>query len=419
MQYRKVPKNGDELSVLGFGCMRLPERNGRIDTKPATEQIRFAIDNGVNFIDTAMPYHYGSSEPFLGKALSDGYRERVKLCTKLPPWSVKTREDMDHLLNSQLMRLRTDYIDYYLVHSLNKNNWKSMVDLGLLDFIDSAKEDGRVKNIGFSFHDDLNTFKNIVDSYDWTACLVMYSYMDTKNQAGTEGVKYASSRNLAVFVMEPLRGGNLAGRVPDDVKSIWDKASVKRSPAEWALKWVWDHPEVTLLLSGMNSMDQIRENIKVADDSPQNSLSVSEKDLISKVRKKYFSLMKVECTGCRYCMPCPFGVDIPSCFEVFNSKYLFGDRGAKLNYAARVGGVMGERSSASLCTNCGKCLEHCPQNIQIPDRLKDVSKEFEGRTFGTFVWFAKRYLSFIRWRNVRRAKKSFEEFKNNSRDDKK
>jgi len=410
MQYRTVPKNGDKLSVLGFGCMRLPERNGRIDPKAAAEQIHHAIDNGVNFIDTAMPYHYGASEPFIGKILEGEYRESVKLCTKLPPWSVKKRDDMDDLLNSQLMRLRTDHLDYYLVHNLNNDNWSRMMDLDILDFLDSIKQDGRATNVGFSFHGDIKLFKQIVDAYDWTACLVMYNYMDTQNQAGSEGVRYASDRDIAVFVMEPLRGGNLAGRVPDKVRAIWDSAEVKRSPAEWAFRWVWDHPEVTMLLSGMNRMEHVKENIRIANDVLPNSLSQGERDLISRAREQYFSLTKIGCTGCGYCMPCKFGVNIPACFETYNSKYLFGDGRARMNYALRVGGMMSGRATASMCTNCGKCMTHCPQHLQIPDLLKDVRDEFEGRTFGPFVWSASRYLALTRWRNIRRARRSAENF---------
>jgi len=403
MLYRKVPKNGDELSILGFGCMRLPMRNGRIDVPTATKQLHYAIDNGVNFIDTAMPYHNGTSEPFLGKALSDGYREKVKICTKLPPWSIKTRKDMDSILDLQIKRLNVEHLDYYLVHALNKTYWKDLVDIGLLDFLDSAKQDGRVKNVGFSFHDDIGTFKKIIDAYDWTSCLVMYSYMDNKNQAGDEGVKYAYKNDVAVFAMEPLRGGNLSKTPPDGVQEIFNRSNIVRSPAEWALRWTWDHPEVTLLLSGMNNMDHIKENIRIADEAKPHSLTSDEQSIIGDARYEFFSLMKVQCTGCRYCMPCPFGVDIPTCFDIYNSKYLYGDNRARLTYMIRVGGIMGDKSNASMCTQCGKCLSHCPQEIQIPDVLKDVSRDFEGVTYRPMVWFAKKYLAFQSWRHRKDA----------------
>ena len=266
MLYRTMGKTGDRLSILGYGTMRLPEKNGRIDEARAARQIRHAIDSGVNFVDTAFPYHLGGSEPFLGRALADGYRERVKLCTKLPPWSVRTRGDMDAILNSQLKRLRTGHIDYYLVHSLDGTNWKKMLKLGVLSFLDQAKEDGRIIHAGFSFHGDIASFKKIVDAYDWDVCLIQYNYLDEHNQAGTEGMRYAAEKGMGVMVMEPLRGGNLSKRPPRRIQEIWDGAPVRRSPAEWALRWVWNHPEVTLLLSGMNDEAHIAENLRIADE---------------------------------------------------------------------------------------------------------------------------------------------------------
>jgi predicted aldo/keto reductase-like oxidoreductase len=307
MLYRTMKKTGDRLSVLGFGCMRVPQKRGRIDEARATRQIRFAIDQGVNYVDTAMLYHMGANEPFLGRALGDGYREKVKLATKPLLSAIKTRQDMDRVLKAQLAMLKTDYIDYYLFHGLNGQVWKKMRKLGGRDFLDRAKGDGRIRFAGFSFHGDLEAFKEIVDDYDWDACVIQYNYLDENNQAGTEGLKYAAEKGLGVVVMEPLRGGNLAGRIPPAVQAIWDEAEVKRSPAEWALRWLWNHLEVTVVLSGMNREDHIRENLRIADEGHPNSLSERELELVRRVAETYRGLMKAGCTGCRYCMPCPSG----------------------------------------------------------------------------------------------------------------
>ncbi len=261
MLYRKIPKNRDELSILGFGCMRLPAKeDGTIDEERATKQVRYAIDHGVNYVDTAWPYHIGQSEPFLGRALVDGYREKVKLATKLPSWMVKSREDMDKFLNAQLEKLKTDQIDYYLIHALVGELWDNVEKLGVADFLDKAKADGQIVNAGFSFHGAADDFKRIVDAYEWDFCQIQYNFLDEKNQAGTEGLEYAASKDLGIIIMEPLRGGNLASSVPAAVKEIWDEALTKRTAAEWALHWVWNHPEVTVVLSGMKEESNIEEN---------------------------------------------------------------------------------------------------------------------------------------------------------------
>ena len=386
MLYRKVPKNEDELSVLGFGCMRLPiKEDGTIDEKRATQQVHYAIDHGVNYIDTAWPYHMGESEPFLGRALAGGYREKVKLATKLPSWLVESREDMDRFLNAQLERLRTNHIDYYLVHGLAGEVWDKLEPLGATDFLDKAKADGRIVNAGFSFHGSTEDFKRIVDAYPWTFCQIQYNFMDEKHQAGTEGLEYAASRSLGIIIMEPLLGGNLANRVPPEVKEIWNEASVKHTPAEWALRWVWNHPEVTTVLSGMNEEAQIEENLKTADEAYPNSLTEAELQLVKKVEQKYRQLVKIGCTGCLYCMPCPSGVNIPECFDIYNNLHMFGNvDGSKFAYAMRMSGAFTDTEPggfASLCTECGQCMEKCPQSLKIPDLLKAVAKELEGPDF--------------------------------------
>ena len=377
-----MPPNGDELSILGFGCMRLPLKDGKIDEERATRQVRYAIDHGVNYIDTAWPYHMGESEPFLGHALADGYREKVKLATKLPSWTVKSREDMDRILDSQLERLRTGHVDYYLVHGLVGILWDRMEKLDVMGFLESAKADSRIKNAGFSFHGSVEDFKRIVDAYPWTFCQIQYNFLDEKNQAGTEGLEYAASKGLGVIIMEPLRGGKLTNPVPPEVQDIWNEASVKRTPAEWSLRWIWNRPEVTVVLSGMNEESHIEENLKIADEAYPNSLTEAELQLVKKVEKKYRELMKTGCTGCRYCMPCPSGVDIPGCFEIYDNFYLSGnEKEAKLMYAAKPGGIIrGDVPGyASQCVQCGQCVEKCPQHLDIPCLLEAVAEKFEGK----------------------------------------
>lgn len=382
MLYRIMPGNGDELSILGFGCMRLPvKKDGTIDEERAKKQVRTAIDRGVNYIDTAWPYHMGKSEPFLGWALQEGYREKVKIATKLPTWMLQSRADMDKFLNTQLERLKTDHIDYYLVHGLAGLLWDKAKALGVEDFLEKAKADGRIVNAGFSFHGSAPDFKRIVDEYDWDFCQIQYNYLDEKNQAGTEGLEYAASKNLGVIVMEPLLGGNLARMVPPAIEALWEEAEVKRTPSEWALRWVWNHPEVTLALSGMNEEDHIEENLAIAEQAYPNSLTQAELELVTRVEQKYRELMKAGCTGCRYCMPCPEGVDIPACFDVYNILHMFGNPDeTKFRYAVRLSGVLsgGNTGFASQCIQCGACLEKCPQKLEIPALLEAVVNELEG-----------------------------------------
>jgi len=391
MLYRKVKKTGDELSILGYGCMRLPQaKTGGVDVERAIRQIRHAIDHGVNYLDTAPVYHLGKSEQVLSMALESGYRAKVRIATKLPPWSVRTRGDMDRILDAQLQTLHTDHIDYYLLHSLADKSWVKLRDLGVLGFLDAAKKDGRIRNAGFSFHGDTATLKEIIDAYSWEFCQIQYNYLDEHNQAGTEGLRYAAEQGLAVIVMEPLRGGNLAGPVPEAVQTIWDEAPLKRSPAEWGLRWVWNHPEVTVVLSGMNNEAHIDENLQAADSAFPNSLTAGELALINRVRDTYQQLMEVGCTGCGYCMPCPAGVDIPGCFTLYNTHHLFPrDRTAKFVYLGRHGGILGAVSYAGLCRECGKCEKICPQHLKIPTLMKQVSREMEGHGLVVKVRLAK------------------------------
>jgi hypothetical protein len=393
MLYRKMPKSGDELSILGFGCMRLASKeDGSIDEERATKQVRDAIDRGVNYVDTAWPYHMGASEPFLGHALADGYREKVKIATKLPSWLIEKREDMDYYLNAQLEKLNTDHIDYYLIHALVGDLWDNVEKLGVADFLDKAKADGRIINAGFSFHGAAEDFNRIVDAYDWDFCQIQYNYLDEKNQAGKAGLEYAASKDLGVIIMEPLRGGSLTKTVPQVVEEIWNEAPIKRTPAEWALRWVWNHPEVTVVLSGMSEEAHVEENLRIAGEAHPDSLTEEEMQIIKRVESKYRELMKVECTGCQYCMPCPASVNIPLCFEMYNNLYLEPDPDTvKFMYAVRAGGAVGtgEGEFASQCVQCGQCLEKCPQHIDIPTVLDSVAGELEGSDLEQRVAMAK------------------------------
>lgn len=385
MLYRKMPGNADELSILGFGCMRLPMAEGKIDETRAIAQIRAAIDKGVNYVDTAWPYHGGESEPLLGKALKDGYREKVKVATKLPTWLVHKREDMDRYLNAQLEKLGTDHIDYYLVHSLAGESWDAIAALGVADFLDKAKRDGRIVNAGFSFHGLAEDFIRIVDAYPWTFCQIQYNFLDQQYQAGTAGLKYAASKGLGVVIMEPLRGGNLGlPTQPPAIAAIWDEADTKRAPVEWALRWIWDHPEVTVVLSGMNEEAHVQQNMAIAEQALPGSLTRKERDMVNRVARTYKELMPVGCTGCAYCMPCPAGVQIPNCFDFYNKLHMFGNvQEAKFMYAGFCSGVTNDNKSgfASQCLACGECLEKCPQSIAIPDMLEKVAAEMEGPNF--------------------------------------
>ncbi len=398
MQYRTVPKNGDKLSILGFGAMRLPMKRRQIDESRAQAQIYSAIDQGVNYVDTAWPYHNGASETFLGKILpQNGYREKIKLATKLPHWSAKSKTDMLNILDKQLAKLQTDHIDYYLVHNLNKDNWALAKEHSVLEFLDDALKSGKILNAGFSYHGAARDFNSIVDDYDWTFCQLQYNYLDTENQAGKAGLEYAASKNLGIIVMEPLRGGNLSKTPPKAVQKIWDESDEKKSPAEWSLRWIWDHPQVTTVLSGMNEEAHIEENIKIASSALPNAMSESDRNRVDTAAATFRQLMKAGCTGCQYCVPCPKNVNIPGCFELYNSLHTFKEKRAKFRYMVLNGGIIGGKPGmASQCIDCGVCLEKCPQNLPIPDLLKDVKNDFEGIMTKPTIWLAKQVVKRMR-----------------------
>jgi predicted aldo/keto reductase-like oxidoreductase len=380
--YRKYGKTNETVSALGFGCMRLPIIGNdptKIDEGEAISMVRHAIDAGVNYVDTAYPYHGtgftqgGASEPFVAKALKDGYRKKVNVATKLPSWLVKTGADMDKYLNEQLERLETEVIDFYLVHNLNKSVWPVLKEAGIGKFLDQAIKDGRIRHAGFSFHDQVGLFKEIVDYYDWSFCQIQYNYLDEKYQAGREGLEYAAEKGLGIAIMEPLRGGNLI-RLPEEAKTVLDQAEIKRTPAEWALRWVWNHPEVSVVLSGMTTMEHVVENIRVAREAAANSLTAQEMAIVDEVKKLFKERIKVNCTACAYCMPCPAGINIPMCFSIYNDYYVFdGTPEAKQRY----GIITKIAAPASKCVECGKCESHCPQGLEIRKELKNIKELFE------------------------------------------
>jgi predicted aldo/keto reductase-like oxidoreductase len=309
--------------------------------------------------------------------LKDGYRERVNISTKLPTWLIETREDMDNYLNKQLERLETDVIDFYLIHGITKTYWEKLKELGFEDFLNQAIEDGKIRYAGFSFHDRVELFKEVVDHYDWSFCLIQYNYLDENYQAGKEGLEYAFNKGLGVATMEPLRGGQIAVNIPEEIRDTFDEAVVKRTPAEWALRWVLNHSEVSVVLSGMSSMEDVRENLRISSDAQSNSLSKKELVVIDHAKKVFNDKLEVGCTGCGYCLPCPQGVDIPENFAKYNDYYLFGTPETKerFKFGYEMGLLNGERASA--CTECGECEKLCTQEIQIMKELKKVKKLYE------------------------------------------
>jgi len=378
LKFRKFGKLNWEVSALGFGTMRLPIKDDKvsgpnIDEDNAIKMIRYAIDKGVNYIDTAWPYHGGNAEILVRKTLQDGYRGKVKLATKLPSWLIKSVEDMDMFLDKQLEKLQTDYIDFYLLHALNKKCWENYKKLSIFEWTKKVLNQGKIKHIGFSFHDDYNTFKDIIDAYDWDFCQIQYNYLDIDYQAGRRGLKYAAEKGIAVVIMEPLRGGSLAGNMPEQIQDIFNEAKTKRSTVDWALQWLWNQPEISVVLSGMSTMEQVKENIESADKAAINSLSNEELQLIRKAADCYKELSSIPCTGCGYCIPCPNGVDIPKNFQIYNEAHLHNVFKKKvIEYF-----TWGKEARAANCVSCGKCENVCPQKLKISKLLKDVVEYFE------------------------------------------
>ncbi len=377
MNYRRFGRLDFDVSALGFGCMRLPVLGGdynAIDESLAIEMIRHAIDRGINYIDTAYPYHGGNSEGVVGKALRDGYRARVKLATKLPSWAVNEPADFDRFLNEQCERLQVDFIDFYLVHNLQALFWPQVRDLGVLDWLDRVKAEGRIGEVGFSYHHDYDLFTEIVDAYDWCFCQIQYNYMNEEVQAGTKGLLYAAEKDLAVIVMEPLLGGALANP-PDKIREIFSEAPIRRTPADWALRWLWDKPEIATVLSGMSTMEQVEENLESVRRAELYSLADDELALIDRVRDAYERQRVVPCTKCGYCLPCPAGVDIPFNLQLYNDALVFGGNQKGLNQALYLG--LSSEAKAAACDACHACEENCPQAIPISEWMPRVRERFE------------------------------------------
>ncbi len=383
MLYRKLGKTNVDSSVLGFGAMRLPMVGARggmagfdpnipIDEVEATRMIEHAVEQGINYFDSAYGYHGGKSELFLGKALRR-HRSKVMIATKLPSWNVQKPEDLEKFFKEQTEKLGTDYIDCYLIHGLDTNTWAKMKSMGTLEFLDRLRSSGKIRFAGFSFHDEIKVFKNIIDGFNWDMCLVQFNYYDRNYQAGEEGVAYAAARGVGIVVMEPLRGGRLVDKIPPEIQSIWDSAPVKRTPAEWAMRWVWDHPEVTTVLTGSSSLAQLADHTRIADQGVAKSLTAAEHALIEEVRQAYRKLLKIDCTGCAYCMPCPNGVNIPQNFTMYNDSFLF--KGAEMN-AFFYNRMLTPEQRASGCQECEICMEKCPQKIDGPKELKVVHEFF-------------------------------------------
>jgi len=372
MKYRPFGKLDWQVSALGFGAMRLPvidNDQSKIDEPEAIRMIRHAIDNGVNYIDTAFPYHTGNSELLVAKAVQDGYREKVKLATKMPSWLIKKAEDFDTYLNQQLEKLQTNCIEFYMAHGLNKDRWPAMQELGLMEWADKAKADGRIQYFGFSFHDDYDAFKEIIDgSGKWDFTQVQYNYVDTEFQAGTRGVKYAAENGVAVICMEPLRGGQITRVPPEDIANIWEDAPKQRSLADWALQWAWNQPEVAVVLSGMTTMQHVEENLVSAENSGVGILSEDELSIIERVALKYQDLNPIQCTDCNYCVPCPNNVSIPLVMRYYNEGHIYGDpRVSRFRYRQ-----LPEEKQAISCDKCLECEEVCPQELPVSEWMEKI-----------------------------------------------
>ncbi len=375
MNCRKFGSLDFQVSALGFGCMRFPKLDpdpASIDEAEAIRMLRRAVDGGVNYLDTAYPYHKGQSEVLVGKALKDGYREKVKLATKLPIWMVKEGEGPEKFLAEQLERLQVEAVDFYLVHALNRELWEKAQKFKVLEFLEKAQREGKIRYAGFSFHDQLDLFQEIVDAYPWTLCQIHLNHVDRHYQAGLAGLEYAARKGLAVVVMEPLRGGNLVARVPADIQEVWDRAGKKRSPVDWALRWLWNLEGVSTVLSGMSTLEQVEENLGLAAQ-PLIPLTAAEEAIYDEVQRRYQEKSRVNCTGCGYCQPCDQKVSIPDVLSIYNDIFMYGASGEFLRMYGRMKEL---KMDASLCSECGKCLEACPQQVPVTDILREAEEYY-------------------------------------------
>lgn len=392
MKYRE-DKYGNKLSALGFGCLRLPGKKGKIDIAETEREILLAIEEGVNFFDTA--YIYPGSEAAIGEIFEkNNLRDKVYISTKLPHYLIKSREGLDKLFNEQLKRLRTDRVDYYFMHMLNDiGAWNRLKELGIEEWISEKKAAGVIGQIGFSYHGNSDMFCNIVDAYDWEFCLIQYNYMDEHSQAGKKGLLHANSKGMPVFIMEPLRGGKLVNHLPDDAKEAFESNTIKHTPAQWSFRWLLNQPQVTVVLSGMNSVEMIKDNINTASDASVGELTDRDFEMFEAVKTAINSKMKVPCTACGYCMPCPKNVDIPGTFAAYNRVFTENKfRGLKDYVMCTT--FRKNSTAASNCIGCGKCEAHCPQKIEIRKELKNAEKELEGIPYKIVNKFSKKFVKF-------------------------
>lgn len=393
MQYRVDPRNGNRLSALGFGCMRFPSNAlGRIDLPAAEALVLDAVECGINYFDTA--YLYRGNEEALGAIIADNHlRDRLHLATKLPHANCQAPEDFDRYFAEQKRRLRTERFDYYLIHNIsNSDQWKRLVDLGIEQWIADKKDTGEIRSIGFSYHGSHGDFANVVDAYDWDFCQIQYNYVNVNYQAGRAGLELAASRGMPVVVMEPLLGGKLADKLPKRAVEVLDRARTERTPAAWGLRWVWNHPEATVVLSGMNEAAQLEENASVAERALPGSLAPDDLAAIDEVVRIFNETDKVSCTGCNYCMPCPKGINIPGCFAAYNSSYALGWYEGVKQYVLSAGAMSNDPRYASACVACGVCAQHCPQHIPIPETLKDVRRRLQPAILPPALRIASRFM---------------------------
>ncbi|MEG2148907.1 MAG: aldo/keto reductase [Clostridiales bacterium] len=392
MEYRKNPKNGDKLSVLGYGCMRYTKKGGSIDQEKAEKEMLYALEHGVNYFDTA--YVYRGCEVALGKFLAKGHRQNVYIATKLPHYQLKTLDDAQRIFQEELSRLQTDYIDYYLIHMLTDvAAWRRLEKMGLGDWLEQKVKNGEIRNVGFSYHGGTKGFIDLIDAHPWDFVQIQFNYMDEHSQAGLKGLEYAAAQDIPVIIMEPLRGGRLTVDLPPKAKDIFAQAQPYRTAAEWGLRWIWNHPEVTVVLSGMNDISQVTENVAVADVALANSLSDEELAIFPRVKEAIDKSVKIPCTGCGYCMPCPKAVDIPNAFRSYNVSYSDGwYHGIREYYMATT--MRTNPTNAGLCVQCGKCKKHCPQSINVPEEILKVQKRMENPLYKLVAKFSKYFVKF-------------------------
>ena len=375
MQYRTFDKTGQKVSLLGMGTMRLPvTEDGQVDREAAISMIRHSIDEGINYVDTAYMYHDGESEKIVGQALKDGYREKVLLADKMPVWLAKDEEAMRSIFDEQFARLEVDVIDMYLVHNVTVPVWKRAQKFHLMDFLEEKRAEGKIRHIGFSFHDQLSLFKEVIDSYPWDFCQIQLNYMDKEFQAGEEGLHYAAEKGIPVIIMEPLKGGKLTDTLPPSVKALWKQAEIQRTPAEWALRWVANHSEILTILSGMSAPEQLEEKLRILSQAKPNSLTEKELSIIDQVSSEYNRLIQYSCTSCKYCMPCPKKIDIPTAIRFYNEWFLYeGNPKIKADYP---NWLVKDRQPGD-CIACKACEDHCPQHLPISEIMKKTAEIFE------------------------------------------